>query len=92
MPSYNCLIKFCLAKHDISREIINLGAGSPIELTKLAKLMLKLTNKEELKIVYTDLRPGDILHSFADISKAQKLIKFKPKFTQEEGLRDYFKW
>lgn len=54
--------------------------------------MLKLTNKEELKIVYTDLRPGDILHSFADISKAQKLIKFKPKFTQEEGLRDYFKW
>jgi len=54
--------------------------------------MLKLTNKEELKIVYSDPRLGDIMHSFADISKAKELLKFQPKYTQEEGLRDYFKW
>ncbi|MBA7524100.1 hypothetical protein ES705_16237 [subsurface metagenome] len=54
--------------------------------------MLKLTNKEELRIVYTDPRPGDIIHSFADISKAKELLKFLPKFSQEEGLRDYLKW
>jgi len=38
--------------------------------------MLKLTNKKELNITYADPRPGDIIHSFADISKTNKLLKF----------------
>ncbi|MHA1328724.1 MAG: SDR family oxidoreductase [Promethearchaeota archaeon] len=80
------------AEKDISGEIINIGANSPITLTKLAKLMLKLTNREDLKITYTDPRPGDILHSYADISKAKKLLGFEPEYDQEKGLRDYFKW
>ena len=80
------------AEYDISGEIINLGAASPIKLNDLAKLMLKITNKEELKIIHTDPRPGDILHSYADISKAKKLLGFTPNFTQEEGLKHYFNW
>jgi len=80
------------AEHDVPGEIFNIGAGSPIKLTDLAKLMLKLTNKEELKIHYSDPRPGDIVHSFADIFKVKKLLKFQPKFNQEEGLKDYFIW
>jgi len=80
------------AQKDVSGEIINIGANSPITLTELAKLMLTLTNKEDLKITYTDPRPGDILHSYADISKAKKLLGFEPEYDQEKGLRDYFKW
>jgi nucleoside-diphosphate-sugar epimerase len=55
-------------EHDAPGEILNIGAGNPINLTDLAQLMLKLTNKENLDIVYTDPRPGDIIHSFADKS------------------------
>ncbi|MHA1436471.1 MAG: SDR family oxidoreductase [Promethearchaeota archaeon] len=80
------------AEHDAKGEILNVAAGTPINLTDLAKLMLKITNKQDLKILYTDPRPGDILHSFGDISKAKKLIKFQPKYNQEQGLRDYFRW
>ncbi|MHA1285160.1 MAG: SDR family oxidoreductase [Promethearchaeota archaeon] len=80
------------AQKDVSGEIINIGANSPITLTELAKLMLTLTNREDLKITYTDPRPGDILHSYADISKAKKLLGFEPEYDQEKGLRDYFKW
>ena len=79
-------------EHMASGEIINIGAGSPIKLTDLANLVLKITNKIDLKIVYTDPRPGDIVHSYADISKAKKLIRFQPEFNQEQGLRDYFTW
>lgn len=78
--------------HDVSGEVINLGAGSPIKLNDLARMMLKITNKEDLKITYTDPRPGDIINSYADISKANKLLKFQPKYNQQDGLRDYFKW
>jgi nucleoside-diphosphate-sugar epimerase len=80
------------AQHDAAGEIINIGAGSPITLTELANIMLRLANKETLNINYTNPRSGDIIHSYADISKAKKLLKFEPKYNQEEGLRDYFKW
>ena len=80
------------AKNDVSGEIFNIGAGSPISLTELAKLILKITNKENLKIIYTEPRPGDIIHSYADISKVKKLLKFEPKYNQEQGLKEYFKW
>ena len=54
--------------------------------------MLNITNKENLKIIYDDPRPGDILHSYADISLAQKLLKYRPDYNQEQGLKDYFNW
>jgi UDP-N-acetylglucosamine 4-epimerase len=80
------------AKHDTPGEAFNIGANSPIKLIDLAKLMLKITNKENLKIINSDPRPGDILHSYADISKAKELLKFEPEFIQEQGLREYLKW
>ena len=80
------------AENNRSGEILNIGAGSPIKLLDLAKLMLKLTNKEDLKIIFDPPRPGDIIHSFADISKAKEVLKFQPKYNQEQGLRDYFNW
>ncbi|MFX1314679.1 MAG: GDP-mannose 4,6-dehydratase [Promethearchaeota archaeon] len=79
-------------KHNAAGQILNIGAGVPIKLINLAKLILKLINKEHLKVNYTDPRPGDILHSYADISLAKKIIGYQPKFNQEQGLRDYFNW
>jgi len=77
---------------DEGGEVFNIGAGSPIDLTSLAKLLLKLTNKPELGIVYTDPRPGDIMHSYADISKAENTLGFIPEYDQEKGLKDYLDW
>jgi len=48
--------------------------------------------KEHLKIRYTIRRFGDIIHSYADISKATQLLKFEPKYHQEKGLEDFLKW
>ncbi|MFW9948184.1 MAG: NAD-dependent epimerase/dehydratase family protein [Candidatus Odinarchaeota archaeon] len=79
------------SKKDLSGEIFNIGAGSPITLTELAKLMLKISGKENLKIRYTEPRVGDIVNSYADISKAKEFLGFQPKYNQEEGLKDFFK-
>jgi len=77
---------------DVPGEIFNIGAGNPISLNNLGKLVLKLTGKSNLNLEYTDPRPGDIKHSFADLTKARNLLGFNPKYKQEEGLREYFKW
>ncbi|MFW9866398.1 MAG: SDR family NAD(P)-dependent oxidoreductase [Candidatus Thorarchaeota archaeon] len=79
-------------ENDSGCEILNIACGSPISLTNLANLMLKITKKENLKIHYTDPKPGDIIHSHGDISKANQLIGFEPKYNQERGLRDYISW
>jgi UDP-glucose 4-epimerase len=81
-----------VAEQEVPGEIINIGSGSPISLTELAELILKITNKKNLKIKYTVPRPGDIINSYTDTSKAKKLLKFEPKFSQEEGLKDYLNW
>ncbi|MEJ2293975.1 MAG: GDP-mannose 4,6-dehydratase [Candidatus Lokiarchaeota archaeon] len=80
------------AEKSIPGEILNIGAGSPISLNDLSALMLKVTNKQHLSIKHTDPRPGDILHSFADISKVKKMLGFVPKYDQKSGLRDYLDW
>ncbi|MHA2336204.1 MAG: NAD-dependent epimerase/dehydratase family protein [Candidatus Hodarchaeales archaeon] len=80
------------ANYDTPGEIFNIGANSPIKLIDLAKTMLKITKKQNLNIIHSDPRPGDILHSYADISKAKELLKFEPKFIQEDGLRNYLEW
>lgn len=80
------------AEHEIGGEILNIACGAPIILTDLARLMLKLTGKENLKIKYIEPRPGDIKHNYGDISKAKQLIGFESKYDQEEGLRDYLTW
>ncbi|MFX1573966.1 MAG: NAD-dependent epimerase/dehydratase family protein [Promethearchaeota archaeon] len=79
-------------EYDIKGEILNIGANSPINLTNLANLFFEITNREDLEIIYTDPRPGDIVHSYGDISKAKSKIKYQPKFNQKEGLKDYFRW
>ncbi|MCK4379598.1 MAG: SDR family oxidoreductase [Candidatus Lokiarchaeota archaeon] len=85
-------VNILAAENKNSGGILNIGAGSPITLLELAKLMLKLTNKEDLGIIFDPPRPGDIIHSYADISKVKEILKFHPKYTQEQGLRDYLEW
>jgi UDP-glucose 4-epimerase len=80
------------AEKSLPGEILNIGAGSPISLNDLSTLLLKLTNKQHLSIEHTDPRPGDIVHSFADISKVKKMLGFVPKYDQKSGLRDYLDW
>jgi len=66
--------------------IFNISNGRSVTVNELAGLIIKLTgNKSE--IVYDQPRPGDIVHSLADITKAAS-IGFKPSYTMETGLAE----
>jgi UDP-glucose 4-epimerase len=77
---------------NVSGEIFNIGAGSPISLNDLAGLLLRLTDRQDLSVTHTDPRPGDIIHSYADISKAKNLLDFIPQYDQKSGLIEYLSW
>ena len=76
----------CLWQTEAVGEVFNIGFGKPVSINDLAKTFLKLSGLD-LKVVYEKPRLGDIKHSYADVSKAGRLLGFKPKVSLEEGLR-----
>lgn len=77
---------------DSNGEVINLGSGintSVIEIAEILKRHYK--SSSELRIS-GDFRIGDIAHNKADISKAKKILGFKPSINLEDGLKKFCEW
>ena len=72
-------------------EIINLGNNKPVELNYFISLIEKLVGKKAI-IKQLPMQPGDVDITYADISKAQKLLGYNPKTTIEEGMGEFVSW
>lgn len=72
-------------------EIINLGNSNPVELRQLITMLQALLKKEAIIKVLPD-QPGDVRLTYADISKAERLLNYKPKVNIENGLDIFTKW
>jgi len=75
-----------LERKGVAGEVINIGTGEATSINKLCEVFLRLVGKSELKPIYEVPRSGDIKHSLADITKAKKILSFKPKTSLEEGV------
>lgn len=56
------------------------------------RLSQRQENLKEQEPTYRDFRAGDVLHSLADISKAQKLLGYQPSHKITEGLDEAMDW
>jgi len=56
------------------------------------RLFHRIGSPERKQPTYKNFRPGDVRHSQADISKAQKLLGYKPEYTISEGLDEAIEW
>ena len=72
-------------------ETINLAAGGAVVLNDLVAQLNDILGSD-LAPIYAAERPGDILHSQADISKARALLGFEPAVDFGEGLRRTVDW
>jgi len=72
-------------------EVINIACGQAVTVNEIIDMINKLLGKN-VKPKYTDPRPGDVKHSLADITVAQKLINFKPSVSFQEGLKKAIDW
>ena len=71
--------------------ILNIAGGKSVSINDLAKLVMEVIG-EYFDITYDDPRPGDIVHSLADISKAEQNIGYEPKFSLLKGLEETVVW
>lgn len=78
-------------KNDSVYEIINLGNSSPISLKEMINTIGKALNVEP-KIKQLPMQPGDVDRTYADITKAKRLLGYEPKTSFEEGIRKFVEW
>ena len=74
-------------------EPVNIGNPEEIPLLEIAKEIISLTNSKS-KIIFEDLPENDPKVRQPDISKAMRVLGWKPKVKREDGLKytiDYFK-
>jgi UDP-glucuronate 4-epimerase len=72
-------------------EVINLGESRTVELRELISL---LERELDAKAIIENLppQPGDVPQTFADITKARRILGYDPQIQIEEGIRRFIQW
>jgi UDP-glucose 4-epimerase len=69
----------------VTGEVFNIGSGRPTTINELAKSIIELTGSKN-GVRFEKARAGDIKDSYADVSKAKKLLGFEAKLSLINGL------
>jgi UDP-glucuronate 4-epimerase len=72
-------------------EIFNLGNSHPVKLSELIDLLENATGKKALQNQERP-QPGDVPLTWADVSKAGRLLGYRPATDLEQGLRKFIAW
>jgi UDP-glucose 4-epimerase len=68
-------------------DVINVGSGRETSIKELYGVLLRIFEMRNVKPEYSSPRAGDIKRSCADLSRAEELLGYKPKFSLEDGLK-----
>ncbi len=72
-------------------EVYNLGTGKGVSVLELVKAFEEASGVK-IPYVITDRRPGDIATSYADASKAERVLGWTAKKTPLDACRDTWNW
>ena len=80
-----------LNNHENVFEVINLGNNQPVKLNDLINIIYEAMGViPNIKIL--PMQPGDVDITYADISKAEKLLNYDPKTNIKDGISKFIKW
>jgi UDP-glucose 4-epimerase len=71
--------------------MFNIATGTRVDLNQTFEILKRLTGYSG-SLKYATERDGDIKHSLADISRAERHLGYKPSVNFEEGLRRTVEW
>ena len=72
-------------------EVINLGDSKTISVSQLIMLIEQYLGKKAKKNMLP-LQPGDVVETYADISKAKRFLNYEPSVQIQEGIRRFLDW
>lgn len=72
-------------------KVYNIGLGSPVSLTDfIAEIETNLGRKAEK--ILLPMQPGDVSGTWADTTKLETEIGYKPKVALHEGIKNFIEW
>jgi len=83
-------VAYLLAQQNVY-ETINLGNNQPVPLLALIKAIGEAVDVTP-HLEFLPMQPGDVDITYADISKAQRLLGYQPQTSLAEGLRQFVAW
>ena len=81
-----------MKKSGVSGEAFNIGSHSEARVLDCLTGIQKILGVKKVKILTTPKRAGDVRRTFADISKARRLLGFRPVVSFAKGLRQTVAW
>ena len=76
---------------EVAGNVFNIATGRRTSLNEMFQILRKITGYIG-DVKYGPDREGDVRHSLADFSRAEKHLQYKPQVTFEEGLRRTVEW
>jgi UDP-N-acetylglucosamine/UDP-N-acetylgalactosamine 4-epimerase len=91
------LLAGTIANPEALNQVYNIAVGERTTLNQLFELLRAGVSRGKAHLsvapaVYRDFRPGDVRFSLADISKAQRLLGYRPAYHVQEGLDKAIGW
>lgn len=84
-------LKACKAPKEAAGEAYNIAYGDREYLIDVYYSLCKALGKN-VEPIFGPERKGDIKHSNADISKAQKMLEYDPEWSFEKGIQAAIEW
>lgn len=71
---------------------LNIGSGSPISIFQVAAELAECLSESVPSEITGKYRAGDNRHCFADITAAQRVLGYEPRFRFSEGIAELVEW
>jgi dTDP-L-rhamnose 4-epimerase len=84
--------RLALEVPEAAGEVFNIASGTIYTIRELGRRIARALGKNIEPEITGKYRAGDIRHCFADISRAKKVLGYKPRVTLEKGLADLAEW
>lgn len=78
-------------EHEKVYEILNIGSNHPISLKEMIETIGNVLGIDP-NIKQLPMQPGDVDRTYADITKAKKILGYEPKTSFEEGIKKFVSW
>jgi UDP-N-acetylglucosamine 4-epimerase len=85
------ILSLFIKNSEAVNEVYNIACGHQTSLSELFQHLADEANSG-LKPIYGPERIGDVKHSLADITKANRLLNYEPAISVKDGLRKTFQW
>jgi len=72
-------------------EIVNLGRGEPVLLADFVASIESLAGRRA-NLVEAPMMDADVAYTYADITKARRLLGYDPEVGVSDGVRRFFEW